>query len=152
VKQWEFTHAAQLPDRFEPGTPNLSGAVSLLKAFEYIESIWGYEKLESIEQDLVVYALEKFADIEWVKLIGWTDASTRAWVFTFSVDGIHSFDISDYMADNDICIRAGQHCAEPFLSSLDLVHTCRMSLQVYNTRADIDKFFEVLQKAINDLK
>ncbi len=152
VSQWEFTHAAQLPDRFEPGTPNLSGAVSLLRAFEYIGSIWGYKKLEEIEADLTEYALAKFQNIDWVKLIGGIDAQKRVWVFTFSVEWIHSFDISDYMADNDICIRAWQHCAEPFLSSLDLVHTCRMSLHIYNTAEDIDRFFEVLEKAINELK
>ena len=147
-----FTHSAQLPDKFEPGTPNLSGAVSLLKAFEYIESVWGYEKLEQIEQELTEYSLEKFKNIQWVKLIGWTDLETRVWVFTFVVEGVHSFDISDYLADHNICIRAGQHCAEPFLSSLWLVHTCRMSLYMYNTKADIDTFFEILEKAINDLK
>ena len=172
-----FTHSAQLPDKFEPGTPNLSGAVSLLKAFEYIESVWGYEKLEEIETDLTEYALEKFMQLQTslnpslsrreetavippltkgrlggVSLIGWTDLKTRVWVFTFVVEGVHSFDISDYLADHNICIRAGQHCAEPFLSSLWLVHTCRMSLYMYNTKADIDTFFEVLEKAINELK
>ena len=61
VNQNEFTHSEVLPDKFEPGTPNLSGAVSLLKAFEYVESIWGYEVLEKIEHELVAYALEKFS-------------------------------------------------------------------------------------------
>ncbi len=186
VRQWEFTSSSELPDKFEPGTPNLSWAVSLLKAFEYIESIWGYSELEQIENDLSAYALKKFEEFEphlnsspqgedetaaslsskeenlsegislmdksEVKLIGGRDPNTRVWVFSFTVEGIHSFDISDYLADHHICIRAGQHCAEPFMESLGLKHSCRMSLHIYNTREDIDKFFEVLEMAINDLK
>jgi cysteine desulfurase/selenocysteine lyase len=70
VEQETFTHSTQLPDKFEPGTPNLSGAVSLLKAFEYIESIGGYEKLEQIEQELVDYTLEKLESISEIKLLG----------------------------------------------------------------------------------
>lgn len=72
-------------------------------------------------------------------------------VFTFAVVGIHSFDISDYLAEQDICVRAGQHCAEPFMEYVGQHHTCRMSLHLYNTREDIDRFFEVLEKAILEL-
>lgn len=152
VKENEFTHSAQLPDKFEPGTPNLSGAVSVLRAFEYIESIGWYKELEKIEHELVEYSLQKFSEISDIQLVGWKNSATRVGVFTFYVEGIHSFDISDYLADNDICIRAGQHCAEPFMAHKWQQHTCRMSLHIYNTTQDIDRFFEVLQKSINDLK
>jgi len=183
VTEEEFTHSEKLPDKFEPGTPNLSGAVSLLKAFEYIEKIWWYEVLEKIEHELVEYALEKFEELNQslkkphlnsspqgedeaaaslsskerefkseVKLIWSTTSRNRVWVFTFYIEWIHSFDISDYLADNDIAIRAGQHCAEPFMQHEWQKHTCRMSLHIYNTKEDIDRFFEVLNKAINELK
>lgn len=152
VKQHSFTHSQKLPDKFEPGTPNLWWAVSMLKAFEYLESIWGYKKMEEIENDLVRYSLEKFNKIGELKLIGSTTSARRVWVFTFIVKWIHSFDISDYLAESNICIRAGQHCAEPFMDYVWQQHTCRMSLQVYNTTEDIDIFFEVLEKAINELK
>lgn len=152
VKKWEYTHSDKLPDKFEPGTPNLSGAVSLLRAFEYVESIWGYEVLESIEHDLVEYALEKFSQNKDIKLIWWINPNTRVGVFTFYVEWVHSFDISDYLADHSICIRAGQHCAEPFMDFIFQKHTCRMSLHIYNTHDDIDKFFDVLNMAINELK
>ena len=192
VKQRSFTHSNKLPDKFEPGTPNLGGAVSMLKAFEYIESIGGYKKMEEIERDLVKYSLEKFEALNsslqapssqpspleekeqatnrqknaallsskgeeiqrWgccVKLIWSTSSARRVGVFTFVVSWIHSFDISDYLAESNICIRAWQHCAEPFMEYVGQQHTCRMSLQVYNTKEDIDMFFEVLQKAIKDL-
>jgi cysteine desulfurase/selenocysteine lyase len=152
VKQHHFTHSQKLPDKFEPGTPNLSGAVSMLRAFEYIESIWGYKTLEEIEEELMEYALEKFYKLSDIKLIWSDDSRNRVWVFTFVVDGVHSFDISDYLADHNICIRAGQHCAEPFMDYVWQTHTCRMSLHIYNTFDDIDTFFDILNKAINELK
>lgn len=151
VKQTCFKEAP-LPDRFEPGTPNLSWAISLLKAFEYIENIWWYKTIEDIELKLNKYTLEKFKNIEWVKLIWWTNPKSRASVFSFNVDWIHSLDIADYLAEQNICIRAGQHCAEPFMWELWINHSCRMSLYIYNTIEDIDKFFEVLKEAIKILK
>ncbi|NDK09961.1 aminotransferase class V-fold PLP-dependent enzyme [Candidatus Gracilibacteria bacterium] len=151
VSESGFTHSKKLPDKFEPGTPNLSGAVSLLRAFEYLDSIGGYRLLENHERELVHYSLEKFAGLESVKLIGSTASKNRVGVFTFVVEGIHSFDISDYLADNDICVRAGQHCAEPLMDFVGQKHSCRMSIQVYNTKEDIDAFFEVLEKAIKEL-
>jgi len=151
VKQDCFKEA-WLPDRFEPGTPNLSWAISLLKAFEYIENIWGYKKIEKIELELNKYTLEKFKNIQWVKLIWWNNPTTRASVFSFIVEWIHSLDIADFMADKNICIRAGQHCAEPFMIELWVNHTCRMSLYIYNTTEDIDIFFNALENAIKILK
>lgn len=173
VRETWFTHSAQLPDKFEPGTPNLTGAISLLRAFEYVEQIGGYEKLEEIEQELVEYTLEKFNKInnppvindiplikgenemQWnrgiIKIIWGVDASKRVGVFTFYVEGIHSHDIAEYLAEHHICVRAGQHCAEPFMDFSKQKHTCRMSLHIYNTKQDIDRFFEALEMAIKDL-
>lgn len=143
---------AWLPDKFEPWTPNLTWAVSLLRAFEYLENIWWYNTIEKHEKELNSLVIKKFNDLEWVKLIGWTNPNTKASVFSFVVEWIHSHDIAEYLADYNICIRAGQHCAEPFLSDLWLNHTCRMSLYIYNTLEDVEKFFEVLNEAIKNLK
>ncbi|PID87446.1 cysteine desulfurase [Candidatus Gracilibacteria bacterium] len=151
VKKDSFKEAG-LPDKFEPGTPNLTGAVSLLRAFEYLENIGGYEKVLEIEKELNVEVIKKFSNIKGVKLIGGINPSSRVSVFSFVVEGIHSHDIADYLADNNICIRAGQHCAEPYMRELGLNHTCRMSLYIYNTLEDVNKFFEVLEKAIKILK
>ena len=152
VKQHQFSHSTKLPDKFEPGTPNLSGAVSLLRSFEYIENIGGYSKVQEIEAHIIKYALKRFEEVSGLKLIWSTSPINRVWVFTFVVEWVHSFDISDYLADNQICIRAWQHCAEPFMDYVWQLHTCRMSLQIYNTQEDIDRFFEVLEMAINDLR
>jgi cysteine desulfurase/selenocysteine lyase len=89
--------------------------VSILRAFEYVESIGGYQTLEEIEHELVEYTLEKFAQLSDVKIIGSTSSRNRVGVFTFVIPGIHSHDIAEYLAENNICVRAGQHCAEPFM-------------------------------------
>ena len=151
VEEQAFT-LSSLPDKFEPGTPNLSGAMSLLKAFEYIENIWGYEKIVEVEEELTEYALKRFNSIENLQLIGSKVLKNRVGVFSFVVEWIHSHDIADYMAESNICIRAGQHCAEPLMNYLKINNTCRMSLYIYNDTKDIDDFFSVLEKCILELK
>ncbi len=133
-----------LPFKFEPGTPNISGAVSLLKALEYIEKIGWYEEVEKIEKDLVEYSLAEFAKRPHLKLIWSKSSQNRVWVFWFYIEWVHSLDIADIMAENNICIRAGQHCTEPFMDYLGIKSSARMSLYIYNSKEDIDKFFEVL--------
>lgn len=142
---------AKLPYKFEPGTPNLTWAVSLSKALDYIESIWWFEKIEEIENDLIKYALEKFNERKDVKLLWSRTAENRVWVFSFVLLSIHSNDLADIFAENNICIRAGKHCAHPFLNKINVNHAARMSLYVYNTREDIDKFFSILDEIIIDL-
>ncbi len=155
VKKYEYKDNTSLPEKFEVGTPNVTGALSLLKALEYIESIGGYKKIEEIEKELVEYAIEKWKTIKEkydIKILWNLEAKNRVWVFSFLIPWIHSIDIADYLAEEGICIRAGQHCAEPFLQSESCSHTCRMSLYLYNDKSDIDRFFEVLEKAIKELK
>ncbi len=155
VKKFEYKDNNSLPEKFEVGTPNMSGAVSLLKALEYIESIWGYEKIEEVEKELIEYTVEKWIKIKEkydIKLLWSLNSKNRVWVFSFLVSWIHSIDLADALAEEDICIRAGQHCAEPFLQSENCSHTCRMSLYIYNDKSEIDRFFKVLEKSINNLK
>lgn len=97
---------AGLPDKFEPGTPNISGGVSVLRALEYMEQIGGYDMIEQIEHDLTYYFLEKLKGFNGITLLGSRDAYNRVSVFTFVVDGIHSLDLADYLAEKNICIRA----------------------------------------------
>lgn len=143
---------APLPDKFEVGTPNLTGARSLLSAFEYIESIGWYKRMKEIEDELVKYTLEKFKEVKDIELIWSFSHEKRVGVFSFVVKWIHSLDVAEYLAENGVCIRAGQHCAEPFLTSRWLHHTCRMSIYIYINKEDIDRFFDVLEEAINTFK
>lgn len=139
-----------LPFRFEPGTPNITWALSLLKAIEYIENIWWYEKIESIELELTKYALKKFKSYNNIKLVWSKNIENRVWVFSFYIEWIHTLDIADKMAEVNICIRAGQHCTEPFMDYLWIKGTARMSLYIYNTKEDIDNFFEVIDDILKN--
>lgn len=136
--------AGTLPFKFEPGTPNISGAVTLLKALEYIESIGGYQKIQEIEHELTQYALIEFKKRPHIKLIWSQNLDMRVGVFSFYISDVHAFDIADILAENNICIRAGQHCTEPFMDFLWISGSARMSLYIYNTKEDIDTFFNVL--------
>lgn len=137
---------ANLPYKFEPWTPNLTWAVSLSKALDYIESIWWFKKIEEIEKDLVKYTLEKFNSRKDINLVWSSKALGRVWVFTFTIPNIHSNDIADIVAENNMCIRAWMHCAHPFLNKIKINNAARMSLYIYNTYEDIDKFFEIIDK------
>lgn len=153
VKKFEYKDNNSLPEKFEVGTPNMSGAVSLLKALEYIDSMGWYEKIEETEKELIEYTVEKWKEIMQkydIKILWSLKPKNRVWVFSFYIPWIHSIDLADYIAEEDICIRAGQHCAEPFLQSKSCSHTCRMSLYIYNDKNDVDRFFEILEKAINN--
>lgn len=143
VTQCDFTYW-KLPYKFEPGTPNLTWSISLLRSLEYIEKIWWYKSIESIEDELIKYTLEKFNLRNKIKLIWSKKIENRLWVFSFIIDWIHSDDIADIMAENNICIRAWKHCAHPLLDKLWIYHSCRMSLYIYNTKEDIDNFFDIL--------
>jgi len=147
VDECSFTYS-RLPNKFEPGTPNLTWAVSLLKAIEYIESIWWFEKIEKIENELVEYTLQWFNKREKLKLVWSKNPKNRVWVFSFYIEWMHSHDIADTMAEKNICIRSWMHCAHPFLSKIWVAHTARMSLYLYNSKEDIDKFFEVIDSII----
>jgi cysteine desulfurase / selenocysteine lyase len=139
---------AGLPFKFEAGTPNMSGAVSLLAAVEYLESIGGYAALTEHESELNAYILEQIRTLPpGIRLIGSMELwVSRAPVYSFVVEWVHSNDIADALALGDICVRAGHHCTEPLHLSLGLNSTLRMSTGIYTTRADIDSFFrELLQ-------
>lgn len=145
-----------LPSRFEPGTPHIIGAGSLLRAIEYMESIGGYEEIERIEKDLVAYTLDKWQEFKTrfpeVRLIGSEKQSGRVGVFSFVTDAMHISDLADAFADRLICVRAGHHCAEPLMQSQCIMGTVRMSLFLYNTREDIDRFFEVFKEILSGVK
>ncbi len=150
VKEDSYRQAA-LPSRFEPGTPHISGALTLLKSLEYIESIWWYESIETYDRELIKYTLKKLEDFPELHLVWWTNLDSRIWVFSFYLDNFHSLDIAEKLAEKNICVRAGQHCAEPLALRLGISSTFRMSLYIYNTFEDIDRFFDELKKIIQNL-
>ena len=141
--------AAGLPYRYEPGTPHIAWAISLLAALEYIESIWGYDAIASHERELVVYALERIATLPHeIRLIWPKSPEDRLSIFSFAFSGRHPSDVADILAEKGICVRVGHHCTEPLHLYFWVDATLRMSLYIYNTKGDIDRFFRALLETI----
>lgn len=132
------------PEKYEPWTPNIVGAVSLLQAIEYIESIGWYHTIQEHENKLIHYTLEKTSTLKHISLIGKHTPLQRIGVFSFFIPNMHPADIQEFFSEHNICIRSWNHCAQPFLEYLHVPHTTRMSFGIYNTYEDIDAFFDVL--------
>ena len=140
---------AGLPFRHEPGTPHIAGAVSLLAALEYIDSIGGFTVIERYEQELTEYALELFSTLpSAIRLLGSKNPENRLGVFSFTFDGHHPGDIAELLADAGICVRAGHHCTDPLHLSLGVGGSLRVSLYLYNTREDVERLVEKLREII----
>ena len=137
-------------DKWEAWTPNIVWAVSLLKALETIESIWWMGKIREHEKNLIKILcewLEKRKDK--VTLIWNINSDNRIWTFSFTVNNEKNFNkIWDIFAKNNICIRTWGHCAYPLHKSLNIWWSARVSTYLYNTKKDIEKFFEVLDQII----
>jgi cysteine desulfurase/selenocysteine lyase len=133
-------------DKFESGTPNIIWAVSLLKAIEYINSIWWMQFVRENELELIDYSLEKFKSLgSKIDLIWPSSSENRIGVFSFNVPSNKNQNtIWETFAEKNICVRCGGHCAYPLHKFLGKNWTCRMSLYVYNDKKDIDQFFEIL--------
>lgn len=143
---------AGLPYRFEPGTPNVVGAVSLLYACEYLESVGGYARAEELERPLIEETLRRFEAMgDRVRLIGPRDPSRKVGIFSFTLPGVHVSDLAERFADRNVCVRAGYHCAEPLAAELGLDGTVRMSLYFYNDLSDVDAFFAALEDAVGSV-
>jgi len=147
VETCSFTENT-LPYKLEPWTPHISWAISILKSIDYFKSIWWYETVEKVEKNLSTYFLEKVKKIKYLEIIWTKEYKDRIWIFSFNIKWSHSHDISEILADQNICIRSGQHCCEPLLNRLKIKHTSRISFYLYNEKSDIDSFFEVLDKHI----
>ena len=140
---------AGLPFRHEPGTPHIAGAVSLLAALEYIDSIGGFTTIEKYEKELTEYALELFATLPLgIRIIGSKKSENRLGVFSFVFDSHHPHDIAELLADAGICVRAGHHCTDPLHASLGVGGSLRVSLYLYNTREDVERLVEKMREII----
>ena len=135
---------APIPRKFEAGVPNMAGVIGLGAAISYLEKV-GLEKIESHLQLLTAYTLEKFKEVENLKLIGPKDLSDRGAVFSFDLSGIHPHDVGQALDQHGIAVRTGHHCAWPLMKKFGVVGTTRASLYLYNSKEDIDSLIEGLQ-------
>ena len=142
---FEKTIYNDIPNRFEAGTPNISGAIALGKAIEYITQI-GIHNITKYENDLLNYATSKLKKIKEIKIIG--EAKEKAGVISFVIDGIHPHDIGTIMDSHGIAIRAGHHCTQPVMDFYNIPATARASFAIYNDKNDIDKLIEAIRKCI----
>jgi cysteine desulfurase/selenocysteine lyase len=134
----------EIPHKFEAGTPNIAGAIGLSKAIDYLENI-GMVNLTLYEQELTTYGLEKMAEIPGMKIYG--AAPERGGVISFNLGDIHPHDLSHFLDQQGIAVRAGHHCAQPIMRKLNIAATTRVSFYFYNTKEEIDYLIDQLNKA-----
>ena len=140
------TTFAELPAKFEAGTQNVSGASGLIAAIDYLERV-GFDRIETIERDLISYALPKLYELPFVELYGCDSArDNKTGIITFNVKDVHPHDVASILDSYGVAIRAGHHCAQPLMRYLGQNATCRASFYLYNTHDDIDQFIDALKK------
>lgn len=137
---------AQSPKRFEAGVPNMAQAIGFAAAINYLNNL-GMENVAKHEKDLTAYALDKFKDLDKVKLIGPKDNVDRGSVISFTIEGIHPHDVGQVLDQYGVAVRTGHHCAWPLMRKLGLVGTTRASFYVYNDEADVDVLIDSILKA-----
>ena len=136
----------ELPWKFEAGTSPIAEGVGLGAAVDYLSAL-GMENVRAHEKDLTAYALERLPEVEGIRLFGPPDPERRGGVVSFELEGIHPHDVAELCDREAVCIRAGHHCAMPLMRMLGVPATARASFHVYNSRADVDRLVEALQKA-----
>lgn len=139
----EKSEWADLPHKFEAGTPAIAQAIGLGAAIEYVKAI-GVERIGAHERDLITYATQRLSAVDGLRLVG--TAAGKVSVVSFVMDCAHPHDIATIVDRQGVAVRAGHHCAQPLMDHLDLSSTARASVGLYNTRAEIDALADSLDK------
>ncbi len=134
---------AEIPHKFEAGTPNIAGAIALGAAADFLDEV-GFEAIAEHERDLLAYALERLDELGGVRVYGPTDLFERSGVISFTMGDAHPHDISTILDSQGIAIRAGHHCAQLVMQHFDIAATARASFYLYNTTDDVDRLVEGL--------
>ncbi|MBR4903760.1 MAG: cysteine desulfurase [Selenomonadaceae bacterium] len=135
---------AELPQKFEAGTQNVGGAAGLSAAIDYLQNV-GFKTIERIEKDLTSFAIAELKKIPYVELYG-CDAANKVGIVTFNIKDVHPHDVATILDSEGVAIRAGHHCAQPLMKYLGQNSTCRASFYFYNTRRDVERLIEAVQK------
>jgi cysteine desulfurase/selenocysteine lyase len=145
VSEQESTWA-MVPQKFEAGTPPIAEAAGLDAALQYLAEI-GMDTVRAHEAELTAYALERLPEVAGISIFGTPDIDKRGGAVSFAIDGIHPHDVAELCGRENVCIRAGHHCAQPLMRHLGVAATARASFHVYNNREDVDRLVEALQTA-----
>lgn len=145
------TTFASLPNKFEAGTQNVEGVIGLAAAIDYIEKI-GYEKIQEIEKEVVGYAKQELAKLDFLETYYTQNDENHMGVISFNIKGVHPHDTASVLDSYNVAVRSGNHCAQPLLRYLGKDSTCRASFYIYNTKKDVDNLVEALNKTYNMFK
>lgn len=142
---FEKTVYNEVPQKFEAGTPNISGVIALGTAIDYIINI-GIENIADHEKELLEYATKEISKVKGITIIG--NAENKASVLSFTIEGIHPHDIGTIMDSEGVAIRAGKHCTDPVMDFYCIPATARASFAIYNTKDDVEKLVNSVKKTI----
>ena len=145
---FEKTTYADLPHKFEAGTPNICGGIAFGAALDYMNSI-GFENIAAYEQELLEYATSKLLEIEGLRIYG--ESKEKTAVISFNIGEIHPYDIGTIIDKLGIAVRTGHHCAQPVMDYYKIPGTVRASFAFYNTKEEIDTFIKAVKRAKNML-
>jgi cysteine desulfurase/selenocysteine lyase len=145
---FEKTTYADLPHKFEAGTPNVCGAIAFGVALDYLNNI-GFKEIENYENSLLKYATDKLKSIPDLKIYG--ESKEKTSVISFNVKGIHAYDIGTLLDKFGIAVRTGQHCAQPVMDHFGISGTVRVSFSFYNTKEEVDKLYDSLNRVLSML-
>ena len=145
VKEVKFEKSSfqESPHKHEAGTPNIAGVLGLGAAISFVQSV-GYDQIKGHTEALTQYVAAELEKLEGVRVIGSNE--NRAPAISFVMEGVHPHDMSTFLNEKGICIRAGHHCAQPLMQKLNLPGTARISFAVYNTEEDVDTLIETLKE------
>ena len=146
---FEKTTYADLPHKFEAGTPNICGGIAFGAALDYMNAI-GFEAIGSYEDELLQYANEQLTQIEGLRIYG--DNKHKTAVISFNIDSIHPYDVGTLLDKMGIAVRTGHHCAQPIMDYYKIPGTIRASFAFYNTKDDVDTFVNGVQRAVAMLR
>jgi len=141
---FEKTTYADLPHKFEAGTPNIAGGIVLGTAIDYLNEI-GFDNIQAYEHELLEHATKRLSEIEGIRIYG--TGKNKASVVSFNIDGIHPYDVGSIIDKLGIAVRTGHHCAQPIMNFFCIPGTIRASFSFYNTKEEIDAMVDAVKKA-----
>lgn len=150
VYEQETTYAP-LPNKFEAGTQNVEGVVGLGAAIDYIQNL-GYDKMQELENDVLAYVRQELSKLDYLTLYMTPNEKNHSSVISFNIKGVHPHDVARILDSEGVCVRSGNHCAQPLMRFLGIDSTCRASFYFYNTKEDVDRLVHALNKAYDMFK